>query len=307
MANVFYKSLSSLSPIILKYQYNRNEELVSSNTFYTNGYNTSNLQSLNRYQDIAINKGTCFVLTSSISLSSFFSAPEENRIGKLPVSILLQPRFSSNFYVTYKENSFSMSLSSDASFFYISEIKDSNQVEIFVNNKILQIEKNYPYQAYLSDRPLYGVNLHRQRFNVVYQNNNISFYTLTDSGYRYLALNKYDYTLRATGTLLNNSVYNDYIFNCVPITSTTQQLGFKPTNDWVTYYFDIESGAENKSVAVNKDLNPVSNFLLDFPVETAIKSGTATINIANLKTNTTPTGGPASIDNTYIKNTITSN
>jgi hypothetical protein len=304
MANVIYKSLSSLSPIVLQYNYYSNEKLSTAAKTYKNGFNVAAIQGLVNYQDVAINKSSCFVLTSSINLNTVFDSLQTVNIGSLPVAVMLQPRYSSTQFVTYQTNTFGLGLSSGSSIFYISPVQGTSQVELFVDNKYVQVSKIYPYNIILSNIALYNSDISRQRFNVVYQNNTISFCSLTDSGYRYLSLNNFDYVLRATGTLLNNSVYNDYVFKCVPVTSITQQQGFTPTNDWVTYYFDVETGTENKTVTVNKNYDTPTNFLIDFSIDSAIESGVANINIANLKTNLTPTGGPASLDNTYDKTNI---
>jgi len=304
MANVVYKSLSNLSPIELQYNYYSNEKLATTTNAFKNGYEVATLQGLINYQDVAINKSSCFVLTSTVNLSAIFTPLNSLNIGDLPAAVLLQPRFSETQFITYDTNTFELSLSSGSSIFNISPIPGTSQVELFVDGKYLQVGKTYPYNALLSDVTLPTRDINRQRFNVVYQNNTISFYTLTDSGHRYLSFNNFDYTLRATGLLLNNGIYNDYVFNCIPVTSITQQQGFTPTNDWVTYYFDAIARTENKTVTVNKDYDTPTNFLIDFSVDSAIKTGVANINIANLKTNLTPTGGPASHDNTYDKTLI---
>jgi len=306
MANVVYTSLSSLSPISLKYQYYRNESLVSTVNTYKNGYNVSNLQSLANYQDVAINKSSCFVLTTAVNLSSIFTSPNQINIGALPTSVLLQPRTSTgNNYITFTGNGFSLLPGSGNSIFYISPIAGTNQVNIAINNSYLQVDINYPYNVTASSSILDPNNTIKQSFNVVYQNNTISFYTLTNSGYRYLSFNNTDNTMRATGVVLNNIAYNDYVFNCVPVTNLFSQQGFNPTNDWVTYYFESQTGTNNKTVDVYQDINQLTtNLLIDFPIETAIDSGVATINIANLKTNVTPAGNPAPVNNTYYPKTV---
>jgi hypothetical protein len=306
MANVVYTSLSSLSPISLKYQYYRNESLVSTVNTYKNGYNVSNLQSLANYQDIAINKSSCFVLTTAVNLSSIFTSPNQINIGALPTSVLLQPRTSTgNNYITFTGNGFSLLPGSGNSIFYISPIVGTNQVNIAINNRYLQVDINYPYNVTASSNVLDPNNTVKQSFNVIYQNNTISFYTLTNSGYRYLSFNNTDNTMRATGVVLNNIAYNDYVFNCVPVTNLFSQQGFNPTNDWVTYYFESQTGTNNKTVDVYQDINQLTtNLLIDFPTEIAIDSGVATINIANLKTNVTPAGNPAPVNNTYYPTAV---
>jgi hypothetical protein len=307
MAEIVYKSLSSLSPIELKYQYHRDEELQASINSYQEGYSFYEVDGFDSFQDVAINRDSCFILTPTVDLSSVFTPTTRLDIGKLPGSILLQPR-NSFYYINYKSstNTFNLELTSK-SIFYVAPIEETNEVELFVDNKYVQIDAQYPYLVYLNDRTLDPEEIHRQRFELVYQNNLITLKTKTADGYRYLALNN-DNTLRAVGLILNNSVVNDYVFKCIPVTTTTLNRGFNPTNNWVTYYFDIESEKENKTVTVNKDFTTnKTNLLIDFPLEVAAETGMININIANLKTAVTPTGGPAPVNNAYEKDVITTN
>jgi len=307
MAEIVYKSLSSLSPIELKYQYHRDEELQASINTYQEGYSFYEVDGLDGFQDVAINKNSCFVLTPTVELNSIFTPTTKIDLGKLPGSIQLQPRDSFIYYISYRElnNTFNQSLS--ASTFYVAPIENTNEVELFVNNKYVQVNAAYPYVVYLNEKTLDPEEIYRQRFEIIYQNNLITFKTKTDTGYRYLALNN-DNTLRAVGLILNDTPINDYVFKCIPVTTSTINRGFNPTNNWVTYFFDIESEVDNKTVTVNKNLTDnKTNLLLDFPLEQAAELGTVNVNIANLKTAVTPSGGPAPVNNSYTKNVITTN
>ena len=308
MAEIVYKSLSSLSPIELKYEYNRKEELVSQTTTYQDGFSFYEVEGLKGFQDIAINRDSVLVLTSAVDLSAVFTPGQEVELGKLPGSFLIQPRNSTIYFVKYKEttNSLVQTLTS-ASIIYLQPVSNTNEVELFIDNKYVQVEAEYPYKAYLGDRSLDPEEINRQRFETVYDGGFISFKTKTDSGYRYLAFNN-DNVLRAVGLILNDTIVNDYVFKCLPITSTTLSRGFTPSNNWVTYYFDIEQESENKTVTINKDINSTqTNLLVDLPLERAAEAGSVTVNIANLKTALTPTGGPAPISNAYDKTVITTN
>jgi hypothetical protein len=312
MANVNYATLTNLSPVVLNYQYYRNEALASTTNSYKNGYYTYNIQGLTNFQDVTINRSSCFVLTSTVSLSSIFNTSATNNIGVIPVSVLLQPRsaLNSTQYVTYNSsnNTFALSQQSGTSIVHISPVPNTNQVELFIDNKYLQVSSSYPYNIIVSSKTLNANSIYRQRFYVISQNNTIQFYTLTDTGYRFLSLNSQDFNLRATGLVLGNSVYSESVFIYTPVTTTSINPGFIPNNDWVTYFYDIETGTENKTLSVNKEFTGLAtNLLLDFPIEPATEKGSITVNIANLKTNLTPTGGPAPVDNTYIKQVITTN
>jgi len=307
MANIVYKSLSSLSPVALKYKYYRDENLISTANSYYEGYNFYQLQGLTNFQDVAINKGSCFVLTSSIDIDTVFSPPSQTlNVNFIPSSFILNTinfDIKSINYVSYlaNNNSFSLNLSGNEAVFTIVPIISTNKVELFVNNKNVIVDKNYPYVISLTPRSLDKDNLYRQRFEIDYQNNVITIKTVTTEGYRYLAIGS-DNVLRATGMILNDAAigHNNYAFNCIPVTSPSLNIGFIPTNNWVSYFYDIESGVENKTVTVNRNINSVpTNFLIDFSVEAALESGNAIVNIANLKTTMTPTGGPSPFNNIY--------
>ena len=307
MVSIVYKSLSSLSPIELKYQYYKDEELIKKHKQYQEEYSLIELEGLKQYQDIAINKNSCFVLTSSVNLSNVF---EETtlEISKRPFSVILQPRNSLIYFIKFNENTntFQPTLTS-SSHFFVQPTENKNEVELFVNKQYVQIDEDYPYVARLNSRSLDPEFIHRQRFLIHYENNFISFATKTNNGYRYLAFNN-DNNLKGIGVMFNDSIVNDYFFKCYPVTDVTSKPGFIPSNNLVTYYFDIESQIENQTIKVNKNIQEApTNLLFDFPIESAVESGTAFINIANLKTYVTPTGGPASIDNSYPKQFTTKN
>ena len=307
MVEIVYKSLSSLAPIELKYEYNRDESLQGSIVTYQDGFSFYELEGLKNFQDVTINRDSVLVLTSAVSLSTVFAPAQDIKLGKLPGTFQLQPRNSTIYYIKYnvEKNTFVKTLTS-ASTFYIQPLNDSNEVELFVDSKYVQVRANYPYEVYLSERSLDPEEIFRQRFEIVYDNNLISIKTKTDQGYRYLAFNK-DNILRAVGLVLNETVVNDYVFKCLSISDPNLNRGFTTNNDWVTYYFDTEGKSENKTLTINKNISTPTNLLIDFPLENAAETGIANINIANLKTSLTPAGGPAPVENSYEKVVITSN
>lgn len=316
MAEVTYKSLSSLSPIKLKYDYYRDEELQASVKTYRSGISLYNIEGLHNYKDVAINRESCFILTSATGLDTFFKNDNEFTIGKIPVSIQFAVRIANGtvapvHFAKYNasENVIEQVLN-QASTFYLQPVEGLvNVVEMFTENRYVQVQENYPYLVITSDRTLDPESLNRQRFEVVYDKNNniILFKTLTNSGYRYLTFTE-DNILRATGLRLNNAIINDYVFSCVPVTDSIFNYGFKPTNNWVTYYYDVESGKDNKNLRINQNLVSTKiNFLVDFPLEKAAETSEVVINIANLKTAVTPEGGPAPINNAYNKEVVTTN
>lgn len=308
MPSIVYRSLSSLIPIEPRYEYYTNEPLKTSYKTFLNGVSFYNLNGTKKYQDVALNRGSCVILTSAVDLHGIFNTSQNIQIGQLPQTIVIQPRNSSIYYVKHDEetNTFRLTLTS-ASTFFLQPISNSNKVKMYVNSRPLQIQNFYPYEAFLGNETLNEEEKQLQTFEVVQQENIIMFKVLTNSGHRFLALNN-DNILRATGLIFNNSIVNDYIFKYIPITTSQIERGFIPTNNWVTYFYDLESKKDNKTITVNKNFENVpTNFLIDFPYTKAAETGIANINIANLKTGLTPTGGPAPIENSYNKQVITTN
>lgn len=296
MASITYKSLSSLQPIELKYSYYKDEELKNTKISFKEGYTFYQNDALIGYQDATVNRESSFVLTSAIPLNQLFASPETYKLGKLPGTIYLQPRNSTIYYAAYNSSTNSITLSTVGSPLYILPIQGTNKVELLMNNRYLQVEESYPFKVITFPRSLPANDIQRQQFECIYQNSLISFKTQTADGPRYLAFNN-DNTLRATGVMFNDSLVNDYIFKAVLVSTDTTTINFDPINSWLTYYFTFTQEQENKTVTVNKEFLAPTNMLIDFPVEEAVKTGKANINIANLKTSVTPFDGPAPINN----------
>jgi hypothetical protein len=296
MPNVTYKPLSSLSPIQLKYDYSREEELNTKTFCFREGLAVNTIEGLNVFQDVSINRNTCLALTNTTYLSSIFKTPDlNNTINRYPTTIKLSRRNDSSKFISFDSGkNILKSDENNPSTFYLSPVSNTKQVEIFIEGKYVQVKQNYPFDVYLQEDTLDPEEIERQRFFINYQDNFISFKTLTTSGYRYLCLTS-DNILRAVGCVLNNVVVNDYIFNCISVTDNNASLGFLPTNNWVSYYHDTQI-IENKTVNINKDKSDIlTNFLLDFPVEKTVTEGACYINVANLKTHVTPQGHPTSL------------
>jgi hypothetical protein len=296
MASINYKSLSALQPVELKYQYYRDEDFKGTKVSYADGYTFYKHDSLVNYRDTTINRESVFVLTSALPLQTVFPLPDQYQYGELPGTFLLQPRNTTIYYAAYKESTKTIGIALTGSRIFLSPVAGSNQVELLIDNKYLQVDKIYPYTVTINSRPLSPGEINRQRFECIYQNSTITLKTKTQDGYRYLAFSG-DNVLRAIGINLNNNLLNDYVFKCVPVTTSTLELNLKPENKWVTYFYTSLQEQENKTVSINKEFLAPTNYLIDFPAEQAAKTGKAYINIANLKTSVTPFGAPAPLNN----------
>lgn len=294
-------SFNSIIPLNLKYEYYTNEKLKYEVKAFNTGTDAFFLNLFKNFHDISINKGTCFVLTSAIKLDDIFEPTTTIKIGELPGSLKLQPRNSKIYYAAFNTTLDVVTLSLSGDTLNISPTDENDQVEILINNKYLHVDKEYPYTVRLKDYSLGENEKYRQRFYYQIDENFITIKTLTNAGFRYLTFGT-DNILRATGVMFNDSVLNDYVFKYVLQTPYLIDKGFFPENHWVTYYNDYENGLENKSVKVNKNFTNIPvNYLVTFSIDEAIKTGTARINICNLKTLLTPTGAMAPTDNTYSK------
>ena len=309
MAKVTYKSLTALQPVELRYEYFNNEILKTESAGFTEGYNFYKTLGLINFTDTSINKGSCFVLTTATSLKDFFSESTNLSIGEIPGTFKLQPRNSLIYYAGYDSTTNTITLDSfEGTNFFITPINSAgNEVEIRLGDLYLQVDNTYPYTVRLGKKIIIEEEKYRQQFLFMFANGFISFKALTNVGYRYLSYGT-DNILRAVGLILNDSIINDYYFKCVDVTTNIMPYGYTPTNNWVTYFLDFPNQVNNKDVSLNREfINTPVNFLIDFPVEQAIKTGKTTLNIANLKTGFTPAGGPTPVDNSYAEPILTTN
>jgi len=309
MAEVVFKSLTALQPLELKYDYFSNNILNSETIGFQEGYNFYKIAGLENFTDTSINRGSCFILTTATNLKSFFSDPTTISIGELPGTFKLQPRNSTIYYAGYNTTSNTITFDSlEGINFFVTPIdKTTKEIEIRVGNLYLQIDSMYPFTARLGEKIIIEEEKYRQKFYYTFLNGFIGFKVLTNEGFRFLSFGV-DNILRAVGLILNESIVNDYYFKCVNITSNNLSYDFIPANKWVTYFLDFPNQVNNNDVSLNKEFaNDTVNFLIDFPIEQAIKAGQTTLNIANLKTGFTPAGGPSPVDNSYTETVQTTN
>lgn len=303
MIPIKYTTLAELQPVDINYAYNKSEPIHKFLVTYKDGLTLYSINSFKNYQDVIFNRDTTFVLTSSIKLEQIFLKEKDTDISKVPGTVLIQPRNRPQYFWYYNVTRNTVEISTTPSNVYVTPVPNTNEVEILIDNKYLQVDFKYPYTIRLNDRSIDPESINRQRFIITYENGTASFKTLTQEGYRYLTINlNFDNTLRATGLVLNDARINDYVFNIVKVSDSSTYLGFEPTNSFVTYYFDVENAQENNSITINKNITGTTgNYLFTFPVDYAAKTGQANVNIATLKNVATPAGGITPTDNSYSK------
>ena len=304
MAVITYKSLTALQPVELNYNFYKKENLSKNINGYEEGYNFNIIDGLDNFQDISINKNTCFVLTTAILLSSIFEKQNELKIGQLPATINLQTLNSTIYYLGYNilEDTVYSTYLTPQNFFIIPVNKDL--IEIKVDNFYLEVDDEYPYKIRANNLILKPDQDRRRQFKYIYKNNQLILIAQTADGERYLALGN-DNILRATGIATSNTI-NNCIFNVINITTNSINYNFSPNNIWATYFLDFANQANNTNILINREVSNINtNFLLSFPINEL--SDNVSINIANLKTGFTPTGSPTTMNNSYEEEIITSN
>lgn len=297
-----YRSLSALQPIRLKYEYNHSEKLNRFNTQYAGGIRIESIKAFKRFQDISLNKGNTLILTNTVKLSDVFFDNERSQQQSLKGTVLLQLGTSTSYYMTEEYNTNRVTLSREPSLVHAVSIDNTDQVELLVNGKYIQIEKTYPYTAHLSESSLEGEDIYRQRFTIERVKNVVSFRAKVLEGFRYLAFNNDD-ILRATGTVLNNAVLNNYKFNAIEVTNNSEGKDFKVVSESgiVSYYMSFQDKKYNNNVFVRERKDVQTNLLASFSIYEAIETGEAVLNFANLRTNYTPEGTPLTIPLTSTK------
>jgi len=302
MTTVTYKSLTALQPVELSYNFYKTESFKKDTVSFTEGYNFLNYECLKNFQDIAVNRNTCFLLTDAVSLSTVFQSQEELTIGEIPCTVNLQSQNTTIYYLGYDTERNVVTQLLTPQNIFVAPINEQ-EVELRIGSIYLQIDETYPYTVRGSELPLTQDQIYRRRFRWVYQNNTICFIASTKEGDRYLAFGP-DNVLRAVGVILGTRVLNDYNFKISKVTDTDLNYNFELKNNWFTYYLDFASQKNNTNLEVNKKFDVPINYLFSFPIQ---NSRVQKINIANLKTGYTPTGSPSPVDNSYDEEIITTN
>jgi hypothetical protein len=316
MIPIKYKQYSDFSYIPFKYNFNREENLNGIEKTFKNGLPCFFVEGLQNFQDTTYNKNTSLILSNTVPLSTIFvpqaaqktpyslilkTIPEDNVtknyfLKKNSNSYVLQENqkkiiiYKEPFYLGYDKprNVFIKTFTDKA--IYIQPVPNTEEVEIFLDGKLIFVEKKYPYTVKLKLNPSTTVETYQQRFLITKNSDSLTLKTLTPEGYRYLSFNS-DGILRATGCRLNENIINDYVFFYKNITTSYQIQNSITSNPRITYYTNPESD-KNKTVDINKFENVNSNYLFTFVLSETLKNKEANINLVTLKNISSPTGSP---------------
>jgi hypothetical protein len=302
MARTTLSTFTQLKPVKLDYFNQPSNELNFQLLSYQNGLSLYDNTFLRNYQDVTINRGSCFILTNKTNIQNVFKPQTTQTLGTIPVSVFLAPRGNTTQFAFYRarEKRFTLGTgTSNRTPITISPTNDRDVVELVSNGRFLQTKDEYPYEVILNDYALYNTTATRQRFKVIRISNNlIALQTTTPEGERYLTFTR-DGVLRATGATLNGVTPSNYILQCTFISRNSLSIGFSPIDYWVTYYND-SAQLNNANLALNQKI-PITqnNFLIDFSANEATRTRIGKINVLTLKNNITPTELPAPLTNIY--------
>jgi len=286
----FERSLSSLVPVKLNYNYNTEEKLDYVIKEYTNKLSFNKYSAFDNIQDLSFSDNNALFLTGVKPLSSIFDSTSTGlKIGEIAGTFFLKTATPTK-YLQYTGNEIQVVSPSFNKLTVTVVPVGSNKVELHTNNNTsIQILPNYPYTAYTSNAILSPLQKYRQQFEVEFSNNLISFKTSTKEGDRYLSYGN-DGILRAVGLMLNNTIINSYLFIPEFITKSNLTIGFDPTTNEVKYYNDLESFKNRTTVDIKDKTVAETNVLISCATNDMTKPRDTNINIALLRTNYTSTG-----------------
>jgi hypothetical protein len=281
-------SLSALNPVKFVYNFNKEEKLSSSLSLYKNGFGYYSHSAFTGFKDAALSKKSCLILTDIKSLKAVFENDSKNiQIGEIAGCLFLKTQ--KNKYVTTKNNQMYIGGTGEKLFVNIVPMTNDTVELVTTCSKKIQIDKNYPYTARLSEDVLYDEDVERQRFKVEYKDNLISFKTKTVEGYRYLSFGV-DLTLRAVGVVLNETYVNSYYFVPDSVSLPAIEHDFTARTNEIKYFNELNTDYNKKNTNVREIYDSDANLLVSCPTSEISKSNNVSINIALLKTNFSSSG-----------------
>jgi len=281
-------SLSALTPVKFTYKFNKEEKLSSVNSSFSNGFKYIKHEAFENFHDAALSKRNCLILTNNKPLKDVFESDSRQiDIGAIAGCIFLKTSLGK--YITTLSNSIYVGGIGQKLFVTVVPISD-NTVELKISKtQFIQIDKEYPYTAKISEEILDGDDLKRQRFELDYQNGLISFKTLTKEGYRYLSYGV-DQTVRAVGLMLNETVVNSYLFIPEFVSENGLYYNFDAKTSEVKYYNELNSFADRYNLNIKEEQESDTNLLISCTTTDIALSASVAVNIAITKTNFSSSG-----------------
>ena len=281
-------SLSALTPVKFTYNFNKKEHLSSVTSSFTNGFKYIKHDAFDGFQDAVFSKKSCLILTDNKPLkNAFVSDSKQINIGTVAGCLFLKT--SSGKYVTTSSNNIYVGGIGKKLFITVIPIAN-NIVELKISKtEFIQIDKEYPYTARISEEILDESDLNRQRFEMDYKDGLVCFKTLTNEGYRYISYGA-DQTIRAIGVALNETIINPYLFFAEFVSTNGLYYDFDAKTSEVKYFNDFTSSDEKYTVNIKDEQETDTHLLISCTTEQIALSSEVTINIALAKTNFSSSG-----------------
>ena len=284
-------SLSALTPIEFVYSFNAEEALSFYRREFSNKLGYNNYTAFENIQDLAISKKNALFLTDVKSLSSIFKQSTNTLdIKKLAGTVFLKT--ADDQYIIQNGETFFVGSSAiyDRATISIVPVDANGTVELYSKDGIpLVVDATYPYTVRAFNETLTPDKYYTKLFKIDYSDNIISFKTTTIEGDRYLSYGT-DGVFRAVGLMLNDAVFNSYLFTPEFITTSELSIGFDPSSIEVKYYNDIETFQNRLTLDIKEKNISDTNLLISCATSDITKEDKTPINIALLRTNFTSTG-----------------
>lgn len=281
-------SLSALIPVKFTYKFNKEEKLSGITSSFNNGFGYIKHDAFENFHDAALSKRNCLILTNNKPLKDVFESDSKQiDIGTVAGCMFLKT--SSGKYATTLSNNIYIGGIGEKLFVNVIPISD-NTVELKISKtQFIQIDKEYPYTARISEEILDGDDLKRQRFELDYKDGLVSFKTLTIEGYRYLSYGV-DQTVRAVGLMLNETIVNPYLFIPEFVSENGLYYDFDAKTSEVKYYNELNSFADRYNLNIKEEQESDTNLLISCTTADIALSASVAVNIALTKTNFSSSG-----------------
>lgn len=280
-------SLSAISPVKFIYKYNSEEKLAGSYASIKGDFAYFKHEALVNFQDAALSRKTCLMLTDTKNLKTIFeSADESYNIGEIAGTFLLKVR---DKRITETNDVIYVGGTGKPILITVVPV-GNNLAELRVNRTSwIEIDKTYPYTAKLTRDTIDGPDLQFRRYYVEYQNGLMYFKVLTPEGFRFLSYGV-DNVIRGVGLELNDTIVNPYHFFAEYKTRETLDYNYTPDEKEVKYFNDAVDQQHKTDVELKTIVDSETNLLITCPTSELSKSNEVVINISSLKTNYTPSG-----------------
>ena len=281
-------SLSALFPVNFTYKYNKEEKLSGQLTTHNNGFGYYKHDLFNNFIDASLSKKNFLVLTDVKQLKTIFETDSETLyVGNISGCTFLKAA-NGKYLCNLKNNIYAGGIGQKMFINIVPITKNIVELRTTKTQKI-QIDKEYPYTARLSDEELGGDDIERQRFEIDFKNGLIYFKTKTQEGYRFLSYGV-DQVVRAVGLMLNNTAINSYFFVPEFVSDSSILYNFDAKTDEIKYFNELSNTDNRLTVNIKENQETNTNLLVSCSTKDISKLNTVSVNIALTKTNFSSSG-----------------